>query len=61
MSIQLTYNMAFAELEKLVEQIEEDEIQIDTLAEKVKQAKELISFCETKLRNVESEVNEALK
>lgn len=55
-----TYEKAYSELEKLVEQIEDDKIQLDALADKVRQAKELISFCETKLRNIEKEVNDAI-
>lgn len=57
----LTYNKAFTELEKLVEQIEDDKIQLDSLADKVKQANELIKFCEIKLRTIETDVKEANK
>ena len=60
MKTNLTYSKAFSELEKLVEQIEDDKIQLDTLADKVKQAKELIKFCETKLRTIETDVNVAM-
>ncbi len=52
----LTFDTAFNQLKKLVNQIEDDEIQLDTLAEKVNEANELIQFCETKLRNIEVEV-----
>jgi len=60
MKTNMTYNSAFSELEKLVIQIENDEIQLDTLAEKVKQANALIKFCETKLRTIEKDINDAL-
>ncbi len=56
----LTYNKAYSELSKLVEQIEDDEIQLDTLAEKVKQAKDLIEYCETRLRTIDDEVKTVL-
>lgn len=56
----LTYNKAYIALSKLVDQIEGDKIQVDTLADKVKQAKELIEFCETKLRGIDKEVKVAL-
>jgi exodeoxyribonuclease VII small subunit len=56
----LTYNEAYNELSKLVDQIEDDTIQLDTLAEKVKQAKELIDYCETRLRTIEKNVESAL-
>jgi exodeoxyribonuclease VII small subunit len=54
----LTYQEAFAALEKLVNQIEDEEIQLDTLAEKVNEANGLILFCGNKLRNIETEVKE---
>ncbi|MFM9839990.1 MAG: exodeoxyribonuclease VII small subunit [Cyclobacteriaceae bacterium] len=54
-----TYSEAYSKLEKLVEQIESDDIQLDTLAGKVKQANELIVFCEDKLRTIEKEVGDA--
>ncbi len=56
----LTYNQAYNELSKLVDQIEDDKIQLDTLADKVKQAKELIDYCETKLRSIDKDVEAAL-
>lgn len=55
----MTYNEAYKQLSILVEQIEDNEIQLDTLAEKVEQAKELIAFCETKLRTIDNEVTDA--
>lgn len=51
-----TYNNALLQLEELVEQIEDENIELDTLANKVKQANELIAWCENKLRNIESDV-----
>lgn len=57
----LTYNEAYAKLEKLAHQIEDDSIQLDTLAEKVIQANELIALCETKLRSIEMDVEDAIK
>lgn len=60
MKKELTYNEAFLQLEQLIEQLEEGDIQLEALAEKVKQANELIAVCESKLRKVEDEVNEAV-
>ncbi len=57
----LTFDKAFNDLTELVEEIEDDEIKVDTLAVKVKHANELIKFCETKLRGIQTEVNEATK
>jgi exodeoxyribonuclease VII small subunit len=56
----LTYNEAYSEIEKIVSQIENEEIQLDILADKVKQAKELIEFCENRLRQIETEVQKAI-
>ena len=55
MKTHLTFDKAFSQLTELVEEIEADEIQLDTLAEKVKQANELIAFCEGQLRTIEDE------
>jgi exodeoxyribonuclease VII small subunit len=57
----LSYSKAFSELTKLVEQIEDDEIQLDTLADKVKEANELIKYCETKLRTIEEDTTDLRK
>jgi exodeoxyribonuclease VII small subunit len=56
MKSNLTFDKAFSDLTKLVNQIEDDKIQVDTLSEKVKEANELIKFCETKLRTIDSEI-----
>lgn len=57
MKTKLTFDKAFSELEKLVEQIEDENIQLDELAEKVKEANELIKFCETKLRSIAADID----
>ena len=59
MKTDLTYDEAYSQLEKLVAQIEDDSIQLDTLAEKVKQANVMIEICETKLRKIETDVKKA--
>lgn len=56
METTLTFDNAFANLEKLVEQIEDEHIQLDTLAEKVKEANELIKYCETRLRVISVDI-----
>ncbi|MBL0052910.1 MAG: exodeoxyribonuclease VII small subunit [Bacteroidetes bacterium] len=58
MKSKLTYQKAYNELAKLVEEIEDETMQLDTLAEKIKQANELIKYCEKKLRSIENETNE---
>lgn len=61
MKNELTYSEAFSKLETLVEQLEDGNIQLDKLSAKVKQANELIAICETKLRNIETEIKEVTK
>jgi exodeoxyribonuclease VII small subunit len=58
--MELTFNKAYSDLAKLVDEIEDDDIQLDELALKVKHAKVLIDFCETKLRSIEAEVRSVL-
>ncbi len=60
MKTELSYSEAFMQLEGLLEQLEDGDIQLDDLAEKVKQANELILICENKLRSISSEINKAL-
>jgi exodeoxyribonuclease VII small subunit len=59
MKKELNYSDAFSKLEELVEELEEGNIPLDKLTPKVKQANELITICETKLRKIETEVNDA--
>ena len=54
----LTYNTAFTLLQQLVRQIENEDIQLDTLAAKVQEANELIRFCEAKLRTIENDISD---
>jgi exodeoxyribonuclease VII small subunit len=61
MKTDLTYSDAYAKLEELVGKLEEGNIPLDELSLKVKQANELISICENKLRNIQTEVNETIK
>ncbi|MBK9639118.1 MAG: exodeoxyribonuclease VII small subunit [Bacteroidetes bacterium] len=55
------YEKAKAELEKILEELEQGETGIDALAKHVKRAGELIRQCKEKLRSTESEVSGLLK
>ena len=57
----MKYSEAFEELQQMVKGMENGEISIDDLAEKVKRANELVEICKNKLRNAEKEVNDALQ
>ena len=56
----LTYETAYAELATIAKEIENETISVDVLAEKVKRASELITFCQTKLKSTEIEVNKII-
>jgi len=56
-----TYESAYAELKQIAAEIENESVSVDVLAEKVKRAAELITFCQTKLRSTEQEVNNIIK
>ena len=55
------YAEAFEELKTIVEEIEQGEISVDLLSEKVKRASELIKICKTKLSSTEEDVTKILK
>jgi exodeoxyribonuclease VII small subunit len=61
MEKKLTYTEAIQELEAIVAEIEEGEITIDTLSEKVKRASELIRICKEKLTATEEDVSKILE
>ena len=56
----LTYSQAIGELEKIINEIEAESVDVDVLAEKVKRAKYLIKFCKSNLRTTEEEVKKVL-
>jgi exodeoxyribonuclease VII small subunit len=55
------YTDAIKELENIIAEIENEEISVDILGEKVKRASELIKFCRDKLFKTEEEINDILK
>lgn len=61
MAEKINYTKAFAELQQIVSDIEEGEISVDDLSEKVKRAAQLISICKNKLSSTEEDVNKILK
>ncbi len=61
MENKMNYTKAIAELEEIVEEIENEDISVDDLSKKVKRASELIRLCKIKLTKTENEVNEVLK
>ena len=61
MSEKINYTEAFEELKEIVTEIEQGEISVDALSEKVKRAALLIKICKTKLSTTEEDVNKILK
>jgi exodeoxyribonuclease VII small subunit len=61
MSEQINYTDAFQELQAIVTEIEQGEISVDELSQKVKRASLLIKICKSKLTSTEEDVNKILK
>lgn len=59
MKSELSYSEAYKKLEELVEQLEDGNIPLDKLSENVKKARELVTICENKLRQIEEEIETA--
>ncbi len=57
----ITYNEAMQEIEQVIAEIENDELDVDVLAEKVKRVAALIDICKDKLYKTEQEVEDILK
>jgi exodeoxyribonuclease VII small subunit len=61
MSKEPNYTEAFEELQEIVLEIEQGEISVDELSEKVKRAAILIKICKAKLTSTEEDVTRILK
>ena len=55
------YSEAMTELENIVEEIEQGEISVDELSEKIKRAGELIRYCKKQLKSTEENVDKLLE
>ena len=56
-----TYNEAIEKLRQIVAAIEKDELDVDLLSEKVKEASRLIKLCKEKLYQVDADVQKVLE
>lgn len=56
-----TYREAITEVEEILASIENDELDVDELAEKVKKVTQLLKFCKDKLYKTQEEVENVLK
>ncbi len=57
----VSYNEAIAEIEEILQKIENEELDVDDLSEKVKRVSALIKICKEKLYKTEEEVEKILK
>ncbi len=57
LSESITYESASAELQQIVQDLQEEQISIDELSAKMARATELIRFCRERLRLAEEEVS----
>lgn len=55
-----TYSESIAEIEEILMQIENEELDVDILTEKVQLAAELIKICKDKLQKTDIEVQKIL-
>lgn len=61
MKKELTYEQSMLRLQEIVAKMERGEMNIDSLADNLKEARELVEFCRNKLTKVEKEVKKILE
>ena len=59
--MEMSYKEAMQEIETILRSLREEQNSVDTLAERVARATELIAHCRAKLRKAESDVNKILE
>ncbi len=55
------YAIAYEELQKILEALDQGEVDVDDLSEKVKRAAELIEFCQKRLKDTELQVKRVMQ
>jgi len=58
---EIKYEEAVAQLEEIVEKMENDELDIDQLSDQLKRAKELVKLCKNKLTKTDEEIKKLLQ
>lgn len=56
-----SYKEAISEIEEILSQLENNELDVDDLSEKVKRVSLLVTLCKEKLHNTEVEIDKILK
>ncbi len=57
----MKYSEAVRQLEEIVEKMESDELDVDSLSQQLKTAQELIKLCKDKLTKTDKEIKELLE
>ena len=57
---EIKYSDAISEIEDIIHEIENDELDIDDLSEKIKKVSALIKICKNKLYQTEAEIQNIL-
>ncbi len=60
MAKKMTYKQALVEINNIIDEIENGEIDVDILEQKLKKAKELFAFCQNKLKKAQDATNNIL-
>ena len=60
MSKEMKYEAAYAELQAIVRKMENDELDIDQMADQLKRAQELIKLCKDKMTKTDEEIKKIL-
>ncbi|PLX00272.1 MAG: exodeoxyribonuclease VII small subunit [Marinilabiliales bacterium] len=58
---QIKYSDAIAEIEEIIAKIEDEELDVDELSDKVGRVSELIKLCRNKLSKTEEEIEKILE
>lgn len=58
---EISYNEAISEIEEILQKIEDQELDVDELAGKLKRVTALIKICKKKLHTAETEVEKILQ
>ncbi len=56
-----SYKEAITEIEEILNQLDNNELDVDELSDKVKRVSQLVTLCKEKLHNTEQEIDKILK
>ena len=56
-----TFEQAKQELDRILNEFDRDQVNLDTLVPRLKRAKELIEFCTKRIRQIDTEAKEIVK